>query len=337
MLKTFWQRYQLTDPYLYEGESRNFKESCFLELKYQNRTYLSELSVFQGLHDTNRENYNAQLPANLFQQLKLPNGPLKNLDEVIDWAHQYYSNQLPPNTLQALDTLLLEILGQSHKLPKKWQSHYQKKSWCCLCAHLITHLPNALHLQGLEGTFKIKIGRAELGQEIRWLKQWLKQNPKVKVRLDANKMWSEQEVEIFLESLTPNETTSIEYLEDPGPIESWQKLSRPHKPKLALEKLHGSFSKPDIWVYRTSSEKGFLLGLKELEKSLQESANLDVILSSSFETEVGLRWSIFLANILELKQAQGLGTLSHLKSSSSFLPGHFMAQQDKNGLCISRS
>lgn len=335
MLTTSWKRFDLLDPYLYQGKARNYKESCFLTLDFKGQTYLSELSVFPGLHETNRAFYQRHLPQDLFQNLELPKQAFQNLTEVTSWAHQYYSAQLPPNTLQALDTLLLEVLGQSQKLPKKWQALYQESSWCCACAHLITQLDQALHLQQLEGTYKIKVGRAALAQEIKWLKQWIKQNPKSLVRLDANSMWSASQVEALLNELGPKERSALEYLEDPCPPEDWNKINSPDKIPLALEKRPAQWPAPDVRVYRPSSEKGLLLGLFELEQHIQESANIDVVLSSSFETELGLRWCIWMANILGLKRAQGLGTLTHLAPDTPAPAKHFQARFEGPNLCLS--
>lgn len=337
MLNISWQRFQLLDPYLYRGESRSFKESAFLALGFKNQTFTSELSVFPGLHETNRDFYHSQIPRELLKNLEIPDSAFRDLAEVTSWAHQYYSTELAPNTLQALDTLLLEVLGQFQKLPKQWQSLYQQYSWCCTCAQLITRLEQSLHLHDLKGTYKIKMGRANLAEEIQSLKQWLKQNPKATVRLDANEMWSPQEIETLLSQLSPQELSSIEYLEDPCSAQNWTDVSFSDKPDLALENIQGLDQKPDVRVYRPSSEKGLLLGMSEIEKSLKESAHLNVVLSSSFETELGLRWLVFCARILGLKRAQGLGTLTHLRAENPVCPQSFKSEWRGAKLCISRN
>jgi O-succinylbenzoate synthase len=175
----------------------------------------------------------------------------------------------------------------------------------------------------------------ELEQDIKNLKKWMSQNPKAIVRLDANELWTGQDLETLLSRLTATELASIEYLEDPCPIRDWQKISFSNKPPLALEQTSPN-TPSDIWVYRPSSTKGFLLGMCELEQHLQESAHVDVVLSSSFETELGLQWCIFMANALELKRAQGLGTLSHLGPERA--PADHLQVDDKGArVCILRA
>lgn len=336
MLELTWQRFQLLDPYEYRGESRSYKESSFLNFNFKGHQFISELSVFPGLHDTNRESYQDQLPHHLLENLDLPKWALKNSAEVKAWVHQYYSPGLSPNTLQALDALMLDILGLHQKLPESWQKVYHQKSWSCPCAELITQLGYALHSKDLEGIYKIKMGRSDLEQESEWLKVWLAQNPKAKVRLDANQMWSADDLKNFLAQLSSSEKEAIDYLEDPCPPEQYSKLTFDKMPELALENLHDSQNPAQVWVYRPSSNKGLILGLCELEQHLQESAQQEVVLSSSFETPLGLSWCLFMANVLKLKRPQGLGTLAHLQETTPS-PQNFPFEHKAGKLTIFRA
>lgn len=338
MLKLTWQRYELRDPYHYKGEARAFKESALLGLTFQQQVFFSELSVFPGLHPTERQLYHEQLPADLFQKLTLPKSVLTSALEVKNWAHSHYdSKNLPANTLQALDALMLEVLGAFKLLPANWQNIFGAKTWSCPCAELITNLENSLHLRDQTCVFKVKMGRSPLEEETRWLKQWLQQNPKAQVRLDANEMWSPKEVKTLLSNLTPTELHAIDYLEDPCPQNKWAQVDFAETPKLALEQWGPDSScTPQVWTYRPSSQKGLFLGLCELENHLKESGHIDVVLSSSFETALGLAPLVFMANVLGLTREQGLGTLTHLTVQTPLV--NFLQSRKRNGqVFISRN
>jgi hypothetical protein len=72
---------------------------------------------------------------------------------------------------------------------------------------------------------KLKPQEAELAQEV--FAQWLQQEPQLKLRLDFNAQWTEEQVWSWVKSLQDVVKNAIEWIEDPCPwsLEAWQKLN----------------------------------------------------------------------------------------------------------------
>ena len=83
-------------------------------------------------------------------------------------------------------------------------------------------------IPGYAFTLKVKLPPSLAPQSKEIFCQWLMQQPQLKLRLDFNGQWSEEQVWAWLKDLPDLVKSAIEFIEDPCPwsLEAWKKLNK---------------------------------------------------------------------------------------------------------------
>lgn len=168
-------------------------------------------------------------------------------------------------------------------------------------------------------TIKLKIGQKHFSEDLKTID--LIQNKfgdKLKIRLDANGAWEKSDLENNLKEL---ENYKIEFIEDPSlDLKTLIYISRKSKTPIAPD-----FSIKNIGTLKTLIDKktfkflivkptilGFPVEIIKLIKKANNS-NINLIISSSFETKTGSSFLNFLASLVRHKYAHGLGVSKYFE------------------------
>ena len=172
--------------------------------------------------------------------------------------------------------------------------------------------------QGFQAV-KIKVGQLEIKEDLKRVKLARKiLGDKIELRLDANRSWNWDQALNFLSSIKEDK---IHYCEEPlRDITKIEKLYDETKIPLALDETIWEKSNPKnlpkegIKAYIL---KPCLLGgwyNTKLWIDFAEIEDIQVILSSSFETGLGLNWNAYLsANLIKKQLPSGLDTVKWFK------------------------
>lgn len=198
-------------------------------------------------------------------------------------------------------------------------------------------------------SFKIKVGRTDSDDEIKQLKQIAKILPTdCLLRLDANRAWTFEEAVSFCQKIVG---LPLEYLEEPltDPKRLGELADRQPIP-LALDEtlletsgasLNSLLGRPGIAALVL---KPTLLGgiKKTLELArLGQSHGLLSVISSSFESEVGINCLTMIAHTVDPDRAHGLDTLgafaSELSANGPLVEGGFVTADRQTSLSINLS
>lgn len=148
---------------------------------------------------------------------------------------------------------------------------------------------------------KIKVGRTTVAQDIERL-HWLKEltGTTLSVRLDANQAWRLEEALNFARGVS--QFSNIEYIEEPcANLSDTQSFAQQSQFPVALDESLSQYKPQDIlsfapfasaFILKPMLLKGFWKYFKQLRKSNQK-----VIISSSFESGIGMQLLIALAAI----------------------------------------
>lgn len=214
-------------------------------------------------------------------------------------------------------------------------------------------------------TVKLKVGVAsstiEEAQVVTNLARACKQASKG-LRLDANRSWSTIDYNIFCEKLEELGAPfgDIEYIEEPlqnaSLLQSFLRSSKKHHCNLrvALDETLTDCTVGDIeLVELAKSCEAFIVkpavvgSLQKLKKlvGIANDTKCVVILSSAFESGVGIAWNAFLASVANFlvkansetleSKCHGLGTYSYLLQDVGY--SHFASdclQADKSAVCL---
>lgn len=303
-----WQRYTLKNPYLFQGQLRESKESLILTFENEGEKIISECSVFPGLHCEDHQYYEelaATLPK-LFKPLK----PFENLSDILQQTKKFSS--LAANLLFAYESALVQYWGAHQLLPSSWQQSFNRSLLKITIQDLLTD--PSVSCAPRAQTVKCKIGREKnVLSDITLFQKLCSLYPDKKWRLDANNAYVKKDLELWANTLTHSQRDSIDYFENPclDPADWSESFPFP----LALET--GLETKKSWWqqgfqLKAIVHKPALTLGFFQTCKFIQE-ANTEVILSSTFEGPHGLRDLLTLASFLKLKNPQGLGTLEQLK------------------------
>ncbi len=167
-------------------------------------------------------------------------------------------------------------------------------------------------------TFKLKVGEKEFSEDLQLLNQLKEEfNQLIKIRLDVNGKWGYEEARKNLNKLS---NYDIEFVEQPTPnIIELEKLVHESKVKIAVDESANNFESAKEIIINSHIEiivlKPVLIGsikrtfeLIDLAKSYDKS----IIISSTFESSVGLNMLIHLSYHAGNRFAHGLGTFSYL-------------------------
>lgn len=165
---------------------------------------------------------------------------------------------------------------------------------------------------------RIKLGKDEPQREGLMINQLLESLPDLTLRLDANRAWDLQQAAQFAKPISPSLRQRIAYVEEPclhpsdsvsfainsGIAIAWDET-------LLAEVRRPDFAVKDIMGVKTLALKPSLLGSVEYCKHIIEQArtlSVQIVISSSFESSLGLNQLARLAHWLVPEQTTSLDT-----------------------------
>ena len=167
-------------------------------------------------------------------------------------------------------------------------------------------------------TFKLKVGRGELKSDIYRVKQLLEALPEqVCLRLDANRRWSLQQSVEFVNKI---DATRISYIEEPvKDSEDCQAFYQQTRMPFALDE---TVQNPDYEFVPEAGLAAVIIkptlvgGIRRCETLIQAAreAGVHTVISSSFESVLGVDILSNLARVWAPGEAAGLDTLSAFSS-----------------------
>jgi len=169
-------------------------------------------------------------------------------------------------------------------------------------------------------TFKVKVG-TDVSEDLHRLDVVRTLRPRAAIRLDVNGLWSIEEAEIFL-----NSVTDIEYVEQPcATIEELRELKKRVDVKIVGDEVLRKAKDP--FAIDLSGGVDYLMlkvqplgGIKRAHE-LAEHHDLPVVVSSALESAVGINYGLTLAATFEEMNFDcGLGTGSLLAQNVAELP-----------------
>jgi len=169
-------------------------------------------------------------------------------------------------------------------------------------------------------TFKVKVG-TDVSENLHRLDVVRTLRPRAAIRLDVNGLWSIEEAEIFL-----NSVTNIEYVEQPcATIEELRELKKRVDVKIVGDEVLRKAKDP--FAIDLSGGVDYLMlkvqplgGIKRAHE-LAEHHDLPVVVSSALESAVGINYGLILAaSFKEMNFDCGLGTGSLLGQNVAELP-----------------
>lgn len=163
-------------------------------------------------------------------------------------------------------------------------------------------------------TFKIKIGRENLGNDIIVIKKIREKfKDKINIRLDANGFYKLNDA---IEVLQKLENYNIEYIEQPiSDVFSFSKIKEKTSVLIAADDSIKNINDAtniinnrlsDLIILKPLWIGGLINSLKIIK--LAKENNIDCIVSSVFESNIGKRANVFVSSLLENNYACGLST-----------------------------
>ncbi|MBW3166187.1 o-succinylbenzoate synthase [Ferrimonas balearica] len=165
------------------------------------------------------------------------------------------------------------------------------------------------------GEVKLKLARAPMEQEIALVYALLERQPKLLLRIDANRGWSAEQASHFAASVPP---AALRYVEEPcANLNDSLRVAAQHRLPLALDETTqvADYQYESLPGVRALVLKPTLIGSLARLQQLVQQARLDgveVVLSSSFESNIGLTHLAHLAAELTPDSVPGLDTLAPL-------------------------
>jgi o-succinylbenzoate synthase len=164
-------------------------------------------------------------------------------------------------------------------------------------------------------TFKWKIGVMEPAQELQIFQKLAAELPeRTNLRLDANGGLTLVEAQRWLENCDCVTRINLEYLEQPLPadrFDAMHQLSREYRTPLALDESVATL--PQLMHRHGQGWQGMMVvkpaiaGYPQDLRAFLQSHSVDAVFSSVFETEVGRKAALKLAQDCENRRAVGFG------------------------------
>jgi L-alanine-DL-glutamate epimerase-like enolase superfamily enzyme len=152
---------------------------------------------------------------------------------------------------------------------------------------------------------KVKIGRDSLDKEAALLRDLVKEFHGLRLRLDANGLLTMAQVEELV--IGAEIGSNVAFVEDPDLVNDNCSLSTM---SLAFEPgIEGKFVKPDDFLVIKPSHVG---GFSKLAAMTGRHTKDKVILSSAFETGLGIASALLMMSQLGLRREPGFGTYAFL-------------------------
>ncbi|WP_417350013.1 o-succinylbenzoate synthase [Ferrimonas sp.] len=235
---------------------------------------------------------------------------------------------------QAQLLLLMPALKESDQLPEgatlpSVRFALSSALWQLHKTHRLTHLEPTPLLAGTSQQIvdkatnidarclKLKVGRGSVEEEIRLIYSLLEQDPKRRFRLDANQRWTEQQATEFAASIPLKQ---VDFIEEPTPsLETNLALAASLGLPLALDETtqaEGYRYQPLPGVKALVLKPQLIGDLDTLAKMVDQADHdgVKVVLSSAFESNLGLSTLADLAAELTPDQSPGLDTLDALQA-----------------------
>ena len=195
-----------------------------------------------------------------------------------------------------------------------------KKQTILLNALSSGHPKEAMTIHPGFTSIKVKVGRRSLNEDrdhLLYLRDHMRSS--VSFRLDANRLWDRDQAQRFIDN---NQDLNIEYIEEPTQqSEDIQWLQGAH---IALDESLDSNSEslhyPQVkYLIIKPTLQGGVSGLQFWRQKAKENQQ-NIILSSTFESSLGL-WGLgHLAAEVQPNQAHGLGTLRWFEKDTTSFP-----------------
>lgn len=185
---------------------------------------------------------------------------------------------------------------------------------------LVTNLQADIKLNG-PSVWKIKIGRASFEQESQALETIFKRYPQSHFRLDANDLLADSLLRRWSDWAQQYQTR-IEYIESPCPdAQQWNQLHSNLNLAIDLRGLDDLEHALHWNNLRALIVKPSLLSIKGVHKVAlwvqRQNLSLPLILSSCFETQLGLHQIARMASLIsDQNQFHGLGTMPFIDPTS---------------------
>lgn len=161
-------------------------------------------------------------------------------------------------------------------------------------------------------SIKLKVGREGITHDLNNIQDILNKNPNIRIRLDANCLWSYKDTLIFWNQiLQKNLQKNIDYIEDP--VQDIRNVNGLSGIPLALDTLF-SISKseellahnPVAIILKPTLQGGFF-NVRKYQERVREK-KIQIIISSTFESSIGIS---ALMKLSDPKMIHGLGTLQY--------------------------
>ncbi len=171
-------------------------------------------------------------------------------------------------------------------------------------------------------TIKLKVGRDNFADDLRIIELVRKNIPeKINLRLDVNGAWDIDTAYNHIQQLSP---FNIQFIEDPcSHADCMAKLSKVSPIPIALDFPTTSMDDLEMYIVNRTFNyiviKPMILGsVFELIKMIElaETKNVNLIISSAFETAVGRSMLVFLASLTKHNYAHGLATSEYLQNET---------------------
>jgi len=188
---------------------------------------------------------------------------------------------------------------------------------------------------------KLKVARQPIENDIYLFNQLVSLNPEIMIRCDANRQWSYQQAEFFFNSINREH---LEYVEEPTENHKINiQLAEKNKIYLGLDETLQDldFNYQAHGCIKALVLKPTLIGsLNRVERFIELAVQhkLQVHISSSFESVVGLQQLIALTNIYQRRCSLSLGidTLKYFQTNLLTNP-LYITQDIKKLECIWKS
>lgn len=163
-------------------------------------------------------------------------------------------------------------------------------------------------------SIKLKVGRGAITKDLENIQDILNKNPNIQIRLDANCLWSFEDTLIFWDRILQKDLqNSIEYIEDP--VQDSYHLSYLSEIPLALDTLFSISKSEELLSYtpvaiilKPTLQGGFFKVKKYQEHIHKKNINTQIIISSTFESSIGIA---ALMKLSDHRMIHGLGTLQY--------------------------
>ncbi|GAB4011502.1 MAG: o-succinylbenzoate synthase [Bdellovibrio sp.] len=272
------------------GQLQSSKTGSYLLFEDEKgHQFLGEIPILPGFLPLTLEEVKEELMPVLPKSIEVSDTP--------DWDQPLFGATLSvPNSIQAIFAIESALFNYFHK-------------------EMSVEVPRTVLVQSAKElgdlqshqTIKVKINRLELNQECQWITDYVDRNPEVRIRLDANRSLTQAQLSEYwnrLEAVRFN----IEFFEEPtSNFENCDDIPLARDESLTNEFLEdGNFIvlKPTLHF-----------GLIESCRLLKKNPNR-IVISSTYETEIGMAPLIYLASFGQL--SPGLDTLSAFALQSNF-------------------